>query len=100
MVQASTQVDLQLEIPSDWDPNLKLSDLWLEAVDEKGKQTTVWIGTPKAGNTEKPLGPKDSIRVLNLPFPPDLQTAVLTASVEVDGKNLSLRMPIYVDPEK
>jgi hypothetical protein len=95
MVQTSTQVDLKLEIPPEWDSNLTLSDLWLEAVDVKGKRTTVWIGTPIPE-----LVAGGSLKVTNLPLPADLEAAVLIARVDVDGKNLSLRMPIYVDPEK
>ncbi|HXU34259.1 MAG TPA: S8 family serine peptidase [Thermoanaerobaculia bacterium] len=93
--QAATDMDLRLEIPADWDSKLQLTDLWLEGIDPSGQKTTIWIGTP-AGTW---LKPSEALQVKNLPLPPDIQSAALTARVEVDGKNLSLRMPIYVDPE-
>ncbi|HEV7668882.1 MAG TPA: S8 family serine peptidase [Thermoanaerobaculia bacterium] len=93
-------IDLRLEIPDEWDQNTTVRDFWLEVVDAKEKRTTFWIGTPADVTGEVRLRPKNSVLVTNLPFPPDFRAAVLIARVDVGGKTLSLRMPIYVDPEK
>ncbi|MEP7010739.1 MAG: S8 family serine peptidase [Acidobacteriota bacterium] len=92
-IQTPKQIDLRLEIPPDWNPQLQLTDLWIEASDAQGAKTTVWIGKPA-----KLLAPNDSIQVQSLPFPRDLRAAVLSARVKVGPKDYSLRMPIYVDP--
>ncbi len=92
-IQTPKQIDLRLEIPPDWNPQLQLTDLWIEASDSQGAKTTVWIGKPA-----QPLAPNETVQVLSLPFPRDLQAAVLTARVKVGPKDYSLRMPIYVDP--
>ncbi len=94
-------IDLLLEIPTDWNATICLNDLWIEASDRNGSRTLVWLGKPARGNPgPTPLCPTDSLWVKNLPFPPNLEAAALTAGVEVDGKKLSLRMPIYINPEK
>lgn len=85
-------IELLLEIPATWGPTASLTNLWLEAEGPPGQIRRVFIGGE--------IHPTGTLRIINLPLRPETETARLSGSVEVDGKTFSLRMPIYVDPEK
>ncbi len=84
-------IDLMLEVPADWGPTPCLTDLWLEAEGPPGQKRRVFISGE--------ICPTGTLRITNLPLSPETETVRLSASVKVDSKTFSLRMPIYVDPE-
>jgi len=85
-------IDLLLEIPANWGPTASLTNLWLEAEGPPGQRRRVFISGE--------ISPTGTWRITNLPLSPETEIVRLSATVKVDNKTFSVRMPIYVDPEK